>query len=60
MKYIITYHDKKNILQRYTQSEYNTISDAKAAIDYYITNKYEYAKFLNIMQADMYYEFKGC
>jgi hypothetical protein len=55
MKYVITYHDDNNILQRYTQTEYNSISEAESTIEYYKAMKYEYAKFLNVMPSDVFF-----
>ncbi len=56
MGYIITYHDSKNKLQRYTQQEYESEEIAQKEIGYYIENKYEGARFLHIMEAKQYYK----
>jgi len=56
MTYIITYHDDKNKLQRYTQQEYDSEEITQKEIDYYIENKYQDARFLHIMEAKQYYK----
>ena len=59
MKYIIVYIDSKNILQRYTQSGYETKEEAQKDIDYYLALKYEDSKFIRVMETTLYFKLKN-